>query len=178
MARARSPRRRTTMVVVSLGVIFGALSGAAVAWALFSGTSSTQTNNFTADTLPQGATPNTPTTTPNLNSNTVQITFSQVSTTTGNVPLTNYTLYRYPAAGGSAITVSASCSISSGTVTCTESNVPDGSWQYTDTPTYPTNWVGSREQPRAGLCSSTPLARQSPHRLSPPQSPTARTPSS
>ena len=59
MAHARFPRRKATMVVVALGVIFGALSGATVAWAFFSGTSATQTNSFTADTLPKGATPST-----------------------------------------------------------------------------------------------------------------------
>ena len=176
MARSRSPRRRTTMVVVSLGVIFGAMSGATVAWALFSNTSSTQTNAFTADALPQGDAPSTVTTTPNPNSNTVKITFSQVNTTIGNVALTNYTVKRYPAAGGSAVTVSASCSISSGTVTCAESDVPDGSWQYSDTPSYPTNWVGPKAI-RAGRCSSTQLARLSLRRLSTPQSNTARTPS-
>ena len=142
MALARSPRRWTTMVVVALGLILGALSGATVAWAFFSGGSATEANAVTADTLPQGATPSTPVTTPRFNSNTVQVTFSQVSTTTGNVALTSYTLRRYPTAGGSAVTVSASCSISSDTVTCNESLVPDGNWQYTDTPTYSTNWVG------------------------------------
>jgi len=130
------------MVVVALGVVFGALSGATVAWALFSNTSATETNSFTADTLPKGATPNTPTTTPNLNSNTVKIVFSQVSTTTGNVPVPfgDYSLNRYPAGGGSGVAVTTSCS-GSGTITCTESSVPDGSWVYTDTPIYE-NWVG------------------------------------
>ena len=27
-------------------------------------------------------------------------------------------------------------------ITCTESDVPEGRWQYADTPTYGTNWVG------------------------------------
>jgi hypothetical protein len=38
--------------------------------------------------------------------------------------------------------VTASCS-GTGTITCTESSVPDGTWQYTDTPTYAANWVGT-----------------------------------
>ena len=37
--------------------------------------------------------------------------------------------------------MTASCS-GTGMITCTESSVPDGTWQYTDTPTYATNWVG------------------------------------
>src|ERR1039458_1329989 len=28
-------------------------------------------------------------------------------------------------------------------ITCTESSGPDGTWQYTDTPTYAANWVGT-----------------------------------
>jgi len=45
--------------------------------------------------------------------------------------------------------VTASCS-GTGTITCTESSVPDGTWQYTDTPTYATNWVGP-ESAKSGV---------------------------
>ncbi|MGD0084891.1 MAG: putative Ig domain-containing protein [Acidimicrobiales bacterium] len=70
-------------------------------------------------------------------------TFSRVRTTAGLVaiPAADYRLKRYPAAGGSAVAVTASCS-GTGTITCEEFTVPDGTWQYTDTPTYGMNWVG------------------------------------
>ena len=41
------------------------------------------------------------------------------------------------------------------TVTCTESNVPDGTWQYTDTPTYGLNWVGAESAQSAPVVVDT-----------------------
>ena len=107
-------------------------------------TTSSNTAQALADTLPQGTTPNQPVATPNPNSSTVQITFSQASSKTGHVPIVKYALNRYASSGGSEVTNVGSCAApSGGSVTCTESDVPDGNWVYTDTPTYGTNWTGS-----------------------------------
>jgi hypothetical protein len=94
-----------------------------------------------ANSLPQGTTPSASLSATSYD--TVTITFTEVNTTTGGVeiPASDYVLQRYPSAGGSPVTVTPSCS-GTGTITCTESSVPDGTWQYTDTPTYATNWVG------------------------------------
>ena len=142
MARSRLLRTWTTTVVVALGVIVGGLIGATLAWALFSSTSAAETNSFTADALPRGNTP-TATVSP-ANSPTVTITFAQASTTTGGVaiPAADYTLKRYPATGGSTVVISNSCVLGGTTLTCTDAP-GDGTWQYTDTPIYGTNWVGT-----------------------------------
>ena len=109
-----------------------------------------------ADTLPTGATPGTPTVTPNPNSNTVSFSFARVDTTTGNVhiPAAQYTLRRYPFPSGSPVSVTNNCTGTT-TITCTESSVPDGVWQYTDTPTYGTNWVGTESAKSAPVTVDT-----------------------
>jgi hypothetical protein len=89
-----------------------------------------------ADILPQGATPSSP----SPNAPNVTVSFAQASTTNGT-PITEYTVKRY-AVGSSIPSESFSCSGASSTVTCSDSNVPAGQWQYTDTPLYATNWVG------------------------------------
>ena len=156
-AFSRTASRRAKVLLAVLGAIFGlGILGAGVAFGYWITANSSNLPVALADSLPQGATPSTPTTTPNLNSNTVTVSFSRVSTTTGNVaiPASDYSLNRYPAAGGSAVPVTASCS-GSGTITCTESSVPDGKWQYTDTPTYPTNWVGTESAKSATVIVDT-----------------------
>lgn len=64
------------------------------------------------------------------------------STFNDGTPATGYMVRRYSTAGGTLQTVGADCA---GTVTgtsCTEQNVPVGSWQYTVTPSYAT-WTGT-----------------------------------
>ena len=113
MARARSPRRWTTMVVVALGVILGALSGATVAWALFSGgsasrrTASRQTHCPRARRQTRRRQRRAPTATR-------QDHLLQVSTrraTFRSPPAADYVLQRYPVRSGSAVAVTASCSV-------------------------------------------------------------------
>jgi hypothetical protein len=94
-----------------------------------------------ANSLPQGTTPSASLSATSYD--TVTITFAEVSTATGGVeiPASDYVLQRYASTGGPPVTVNASCS-GTGTITCTESSVPGGTWQYTDIPTYAANWVG------------------------------------
>ncbi len=117
------------------------IAGTGIAFGYWNSTDSSNPAHALANMLPQGATPSA-TVTP-ANSNTVVITFAEVATASGGVeiPAADYILKSYPAGGSSPTTVTGSCS-GTGTITCTVSSVPDGSWQYTDTPTYATNWVG------------------------------------
>jgi hypothetical protein len=140
-------RLLTLALLMTLGMLVAA---AGVAVAYFVTTDSSNPAQALADTLPSGATPGTPTPTPSANSSAVSVTFAQASTVTGHaaIPASNYVLQRYPAAGGAASAVTATCS-GTGTVTCTTTAIPDGQWQFTDTPTYGTNWVGT-ESARSG----------------------------
>jgi hypothetical protein len=61
-------------------------------------------------------------------------------TTGGNVP--GYLIRRYDAVTGTLQTIGANCSGISQALTCTENNVPSGSWQYTVTPAAG-NWRGA-----------------------------------
>jgi hypothetical protein len=54
-----------------------------------------------------------------------------------------YEIARFNAGNGSEATVGASCSGTVTTTTCTELNVPAGTWIYADTPVQD-NWVGGQ----------------------------------
>ena len=64
----------------------------------------------------------------------------------GNVPVTGYTVKRYDA-GGSPHPVGAACSGTLTVTTCTENNLPGGSWRYAITPVR-ANWKGT-ESPKS-----------------------------
>ena len=93
-----------------------------------------------ADVLPQGATPSVPTTS-GPNGGLVTVSFTQSATTNGT-SLTDYSVKRY-AVGSIAASESFSCTGSNSPVSCNDPNVPSGQWQYTDTPLYGTNWIGT-----------------------------------
>ena len=138
--RTASRRSRVIFAVLGATLCLG-IAGTGIAFGYWSSTDSSNPAHALANTLPQGATPSA-TVTP-ANSNTVVITFAEVATASGavEIPASDYILKAYPAGGSSPTTVTGSCS-GTGTITCIVSSVPDGSWQYTDTPTYATNWVG------------------------------------
>ncbi len=150
----RTLGRRFSVAVVAIVAFLAIAGGIAVAY--FVTTDSSNPAQALADTLPTGATPGTPAPTPNPNSSAVRVTFAQSSTVTGHtaIPASDYTLLRYPAAGGSASPVTAACS-GTGTITCTTTAVPDGQWQFTDTPTYGTNWVGTEGAKSAAVTVDT-----------------------
>ena len=160
-ARRRVGSRAARVLLAVLGAVIGfGILGAGAAFAFWATTDSSNPGQALADTLPQGATPNQPVATPNPNSDTVQLAFSQVSTTTDHASITDYTLNRYAASGGSEAMDVGSCSApSGGSVTCTETDVPDGNWVYTDTPTYATNWVGteSAKSPAVTVDTTPPV---------------------
>ena len=136
-----SRRTRVLLAVLAATVSLGVL-GAGVAFGYFQTTDPSNPAQAVANSLPQGATPYGSLSVTSYD--TVTITFTEVNTTSGGVeiPASDYLLQRYPAEGGAPVRVNASCA-GTGIITCTESSVPDGTWQYTDTPTYAANWVGT-----------------------------------
>jgi hypothetical protein len=58
----------------------------------------------------------------------------------GGTAVAGYLIRRYDI-NGNAVTVQASCAGTITTTTCTEHNVPAGTWTYTDTPLQ-NNWTG------------------------------------
>ena len=154
----RSSSGRARVLVTGLAAIMGLIAlVAGLAFGFWVSTDSSYPAAALADSIPQGATPNQPVATPNPNSSMVHITFSQVSTTAGDVPITSYTLNRYAYPGGTETKNVGSCSApSGGMVTCTDTP-GNGQWQYTDTPKMGTNWVGkeSAESPSV-IVDTTP----------------------
>jgi|GEM_PF-4449947 len=150
-----TPRRRLITVLGLTAVAALPAGGIAVAYYESTDSSDAHPAEARSDSLPQGAAPQAPTTTPDANSNTVTITFAPVTTMGGvSIPASNYKLTRYPAGGGSGAAVSASCSGTT-TITCNEAGVPDGSWRYTDTPAYGQNWLGTESAKSAPVTVDT-----------------------
>jgi hypothetical protein len=71
----------------------------------------------------------------------------------GGAAVEGYVLQRYDAATGAAATVGPSCNMIVTNTTCTETNVPNGTWTYTDTPVQG-SWVGAQSPPSSAV---TPL---------------------
>jgi Bacterial Ig-like domain len=139
--RRRLSRRSKFMAIVGIAVIAAAVPAFAY-WAVSVAYANGNFSVAQADTLPTGATP-TVQVTPSANSNTVGITFSTSVTTTGGQSITSFAITRYPT-GSSTPANTFTCTPPTGSFTCTENAVPDGSWQYTDTPAIAgTSWVGT-----------------------------------
>jgi hypothetical protein len=138
-------------------LIFGA--SAAFGYWSYSDTTSAHPAAALADSILKGVTPAIPSTN-GPNGNTVSFSFSQASTASGSLKIANYTITRYPISG-SGIVTSAICSAISGTVNCSETAVPNGTWTYTDIPYIPgSNWTGieSAKSPPVTVDTSTPTA--------------------
>jgi hypothetical protein len=131
------------VLLAVLGATLGlGVLGAGVAFGYFTTTDPSNPAQAVANSLPEGSTPSASLSVTSYD--TVTITFTEVNTAAGGVeiPASDYLLQRYSSQGGPPVTVNASC-VGTGTITCTESSVPDGTWQYSDTPTYGANWVGT-----------------------------------
>jgi hypothetical protein len=146
--RAIRPARGIAVSLAGIALVAVTAGTISAFWTVTSG-ASPHTARAVADALPQGATPGTPTTAA-PNGRTATVTFAQVTTTSGSVALTNYRLVRYQQGASVAIPVTAPCSIAGGVVSCAETALPDGRWQYANTPTLGTNWVGG-ESARSGV---------------------------
>jgi hypothetical protein len=144
------------MAFASVFVVAGVAAPAFAYWIVSVAYAAGNFSVAQADSLPAGSTP-TVATTPAANSNTVGLTFDTSATTTSGRTVTSYVISRY-ATGSSTPSVTFTCSPPSGSFTCTEGGVPDGSWQYTDAPTIAgSSWVGA-ESPKsiAVIVDTTP----------------------
>jgi hypothetical protein len=125
MSRSGTASWRTRVLVAVVGACLGlGITGMGAAFGYFATTDPLNPAQAVATSLPQGTTPSA-----SLSStgyDTVTITFTEVNTATGGVeiPASDYVLQRYASTGGLPVTVTASC-VGIGTITCTESSVPD-----------------------------------------------------
>ena len=110
---------------------------AATAWAYWSAGSVAGGNGAAAAaSVNQGATP-----TANAAGTTVTVSWAASTLSTGGA-VAGYLVKRYDAGTLAPQTVLSACTGTITALTCVESNVPDGSWKYTVTPVFATNWQG------------------------------------
>ncbi len=151
----RTASWRTRVLVAVIGACLGlGITGMGAAFGYWATTDPLNPAQAVATSLPEGATPYASLSSTSYD--TVTVTFAQVATAAGGVeiPASDYLLQRYSSTGGPPVSVNASC-VGTGLITCTESSVPTGTWQYTDTPTYATNWVGVESAMSAPVTVST-----------------------
>lgn len=144
----RRPSRRLPWIVTALLLLLGTGTAAYAFWA-----STTSSNNAAAaaDALTPGSKPAVA-----ANGAAMTVTWAGGTTVNGRAA-TGYIVSRYSAAtGGPAIAATGGCAGTISTLTCTEQNVPGGTWYYTVTPTIAL-WAGA-ESPRSNGISSDSTA--------------------
>jgi hypothetical protein len=115
-----------------------------------------------ATTMPTGNAP-----TASVSGSDVTVTWSRAAFPNG-APVGGYIIHRYDAATGAPQVVGAGCDSAVTTTSCTEQNVPGGSWVYSDTPAQQ-SWTGGASADsntvtvRAGVAPATTLAPQTRH---------------
>jgi hypothetical protein len=129
--------RRLVAVVLLTGVLTGA---ATAAW----GPTGTGTGAASARTLPAGNVPTGGTSLRNVTLNWAGSTFP------GGTPVPAYVVRRFHAIGGAESAVLPACSGLVAATTCTENNVPTGSWKYTITPAAGA-WRGTQSAQSASI---------------------------
>jgi hypothetical protein len=129
-------RRFVVPLVLVVAVAFP--GGAAAAWRLLaSGSGSAKAKTLGSGNLP----------TASVSGRKVTLAWTASTYTSGGT-VAAYVVKRYQAVTGVAQTVGAACSGTISALTCTENNVPTGSWRYTVTPAAG-NWRGT-ESPKTG----------------------------
>lgn len=117
------------MLLVAAVVAFP--GGAAAAWALHgSGGGAAQAKTLGAGNAPSGS----------VTGHKVKVTWTASSYTNGGAAAAGYIVRRYNTTGVLQTILSA-CTGTIAALTCTESSVPSGTWQYTVTPAT-ANWRG------------------------------------
>src|SRR4051794_11380361 len=139
-------RRRLVALLVLAAVGIGATAAVAF-WS--AGSTAGSSGASAAATVAQGSTP----TAVAGSGRSVAVNWGATMVTSG-VFADAYVVNRYPAAGGAAQTVNAGCRGSIAVTHCTETSVPVGSWKYTVTPRFATNWVG----PESSLSGTVSVA--------------------
>jgi hypothetical protein len=125
------------VVVAAAGFLAG---GAGAAWAL----SRSGPGAAKAKTLAVGSQP-----TASVQGHKVTVTWTATSFTTGGAA-PGYVIRRYNVATGVGVGAANGCSGTLTVLTCTETGVVAGSWQYTVTPAAGTNWRGP-ESPKSAV---------------------------
>lgn len=133
MGRISFPLRLLTglCLALSLGLCF-----AVAAFAAWSGGGSGTASSL-ADTMPSG---NQPVAVVAGTSVTLRWTAADLP---GDYPVAGYVVQRFNAVNGDPAVVGSTCSGTVTATTCTESSVPAGTWDYTDTPVQD-NWTGGQ----------------------------------
>ena len=140
IGRPGALRRRSLTVFAALFVL--ALAGVGAAYAYWSSSDSTASTAFAkADAVLGGATPGVV-----ASGSSATITWTASALNSNQVGLSGYLVKRYDAATASQ-TVGASCAGTITSLSCTENNVPDGTWTYTVTPVFGP-WRGT-ESPKS-----------------------------
>lgn len=126
---AVSPSRMRSRAGWLVGGVLLSFAATGISQAYWGSTDSSNFAAAAADTLPQGATP-----TLTATGDTVAVGFTR-ATTTGGRDVTSYAVSRYASAGASTPSATFVCPWPSGaSLSCSESNVPGGTWYYADTP--------------------------------------------
>jgi hypothetical protein len=144
---------------VTAAAVLGGLGGCVIAWALFSGTSSSQTNSFTAGSVGSGQKPSA-----TVSGRDVALSWSAATNTL------SYTVARANVAPQSLSTTEhGSCAGSVSGTSCTDVGVPENAtsatnWTYTDTPFYD-NWQGTASPPSSTVTVPAPSLSLAPATL-------------
>src|SRR4051794_6275508 len=143
--RALLATKRRVLVLTAIAVFAIAVSAFAY-WTAETGSGGSGAS--TATSVNQGPTP---TVTPQ-DGRKVDVSWTASTLANGHA-VSGYTVQRYDATTDApATTLGEDCTDTITVLSCTESNVPAGSWQYAVTPKIATNWVGS-ESDKSGAVS-------------------------
>jgi len=135
---------RRVLAVLSIAVVLTLVAGTARAY--WSGTSTAGGSGAAAATsVNAGATPSA-----SAVGSTVTVTWSASTLATGTA-VSGYLVKRYDAGTLVAQTILSACTGTVAATSCVESNVPDGSWKYTVTPVFGTNWQGAESAKSAAV---------------------------
>jgi hypothetical protein len=136
MMRHRGCRKLWLGPPLPLILAISLVTGVRAAWSAHG----TGSGGAASTSMPRGATPSAA-----LSGATVVVRWSAASLPNG-VTVMGYVIDRYDAATGVGQPVGTGCSGVITTTTCTEQNVPSGTWIYTDTPVL-NNWSGMASSP-------------------------------
>jgi len=139
---------RRHLATLAIAVVLTLVGGAA--WAYWTADSAPGSNGAAAATsVNQGATP-----TASAAGATVTVSWS-ASTLANGQAVNGYLVKRYDAGTLAAQTILSACTGTIVTTSCAESNVPNGSWKYTVTPVFATNWQGQESAKSATVTVSS-----------------------
>ena len=134
----RAPFTRPSRVVAIVLTALMVVVGGGAAWAFWLAATTAGSNGSSAATSVNAGT------TPTVNVAGSSITVSwAASTLASGQAVTGYQIRRYDAGTLAVQTILSACTGTVAATTCVESSVPPGSWKYTVTPRFATNWAGA-----------------------------------